>query len=98
MALRKVFWTPKAIESFEYTIEYIQEEWTDKEVKKFVSKVFKTINQIEKNPTMFVGSEQVNVRKAVVTKHNTIFYRIQTERIELLFIWDNRQDPKSLSI
>jgi len=56
MAVKKILWTPEAERSFENIIRFIDHKWTDKEVKKFVSKAFKTISQIEKNPTMFVAS------------------------------------------
>ena len=86
MAIKKAFWTPKAEESFDLIIEFIEYKWTDKEVKNFVTKAFKTISQIEKNPTMFVASTKKDIHKAVITKHNSIYYRILDQQIELLFL------------
>jgi len=36
------------------------------------------------------------VRKCLVTKQNTLFYREVERRIEILRLYDTRQDPKKL--
>ena len=39
----------------------------------------------------------MNIHKAVITKHNTLVYKIVNDRqIDLLFFRDNRQNPKKL--
>ena len=35
----------------------------------------------------------MNIRKCVVSKHNTLYYRNRRNCIELLRIYDNRQNP-----
>ena len=56
--------------------------------------------QITDNPEMFIASrKKKNVRKALITKHNTLYYRIKprNKELELITFWDNRQDPKKIA-
>ena len=33
------------------------------------------------------------VRKATITKQTSVLYQVSKTHIEILFFWDNRQDP-----
>jgi plasmid stabilization system protein ParE len=95
----EIKWTPEAEKSFDAIISYLEEKWTEKEVKKFVQKTFKILSHIKINPEQFQSSKVNNVRKALITKHNSLFYYINEESkiIELYSFWDNRQNPSKLS-
>ena len=90
----KIVWTPDAEKSFSNIIDFIEAKWTGKEVKKFVSTVNNAVNQISITPEMFPASSQKNIRKAVLTKQNSLFYQVRKNEIVILIIWDNRQNPK----
>ena len=46
---------------------------------------------------MFPASKQrKDVRKAVITKHLSVYYRFNKTAIQLLHFWDNRQNPDNL--
>jgi len=48
-------------------------------------------------PTMFPASKQrKDVRKAVITKHLSIYYRFNKTTVQLLHFWDSRQSPEKL--
>ncbi|ALO14054.1 Plasmid stabilization system protein [Salinivirga cyanobacteriivorans] len=97
MAL-KIKWTEEAEETFDAVIEYLENKWTEKEARNFAQKTNKVIEQIQKNPYQFKASAVENVRKALVTKHNSLFYNVNEEDsiIELYSFWDNRKDPGKL--
>ena len=46
-----------------------------------------------------VSKKKMYVRKGLITKHNTLYYRTkpQNKKIELITFCDNRQDPKRLA-
>ncbi len=49
---------------------------------------------------MFQASrKKKKVRKALITKHNTLYYRIKPSKteLELITFWDNRQNPNKLT-
>ena len=65
-----------------------------------MNEVESLLTQIAGNPEMFQASrKKKNVRKAFITKHNTLYYRIKSrnKEIELITIWDNRQNPQKLA-
>jgi len=72
----------------------------DKGKQNFVDRTEKTLSQIVKTPEMFEASrKKKNVRKGLITKHNTLYYRIKLlkQEIELITFWDNRQNPEKLA-
>ncbi len=91
-------WTDEAEYTFDEIIENLERNWTEKEIQNFVRKAHKVISQIEINPYQFKASCFHEIRKAFITKHNSLFYFVNEEKgiIELYAFWDNRKDPQKL--
>jgi plasmid stabilization system protein ParE len=90
----KVLWSDHALYELKSTFEYLENNWTEKEIVKLVLKIEHTVELISKNPEMFqVSMEIKGIRQAVVMKHNTMYYRIIGETIEILSFFSNRQSP-----
>ena len=95
----KVLWTDNAISELKDIIEYIEEKWTEKELRTFSAKLDHTIEIISKSPEIFPTSlEKKNVRKAVVEKHNNLYYQISDNSVEILSLFANRKNPKKKKI
>lgn len=90
-------WAEEAEDTFDEIIEYLENSWTEKEIQNFVRKAHKVISQIEKNPYQFKASRFHEIRKAFITKQNSMFYFVNEddEIIELYAFWDNRRDDKN---
>jgi plasmid stabilization system protein ParE len=97
MAL-KVRWTPEAEDTFDSIINYLEKEWSEKEIRKFAQKAQKIIHQISENPKIFKSSGKEEIRKAVINRQTSLFYHIdeKTNLITLLSFWDNRKNPENL--
>ena len=89
-------WTPEAELTFDNIVEYLEKEWSEKEVKKFFARVNHMLILISQNPKIYKASKTNDVRIGVITKHNSLVYRIKSNEIELLTFWANRQDPEKL--
>jgi len=90
----KVFWTDHALAELKQTIEFLEINWTEKELKKFASRLDHTLEIAVKNPELFPESmERKEVRKAVVDKFNTLYYRTKGNTIEILSLFASRQGP-----
>ncbi len=92
----KISWTPTARKTYFKVLDHLAEEWTKREVKIFINEVESLLEQIKTNPEMFQASrKKKNVRKGIITKHNTLYYRIKPRKkeLELITFWDNRQEP-----
>ena len=66
---------------------------------KFITEIETLLSNISKQPNLFpLVNKKLKVRKCVITKHNTLYYRIKENNIEIIRIFDTRQNPKKLKI
>ena len=91
----KIFWTDNALKELEKTIEYLEENWTDKELRNLAESLEETISLISQNPQIFQASEKKkDIRRAVILSLNTLYYRVSEDKVEILSFFGNRQNPK----
>lgn len=90
----QIVWLPKAEIRYQEIIDYLQYKWNDKVISKFIAQTEKVLLQIKNRPTLFRRSSKMDIREALITKHNLLLYRINGSKIELLTFFDTRQDPK----
>lgn len=91
-------WTVRAKNDYIHILEYLHTNWTKKELQKFIDKTSKALIQIAAKPEIFPVAKKKNVRKCVLIKQVSIYYRIKKSEIELLAFWDNRKTPKKLKL
>ena len=95
----KILWTDHALSELKETIEYLENNWTEKELRKFSAKLDHTIELISKTPEIFPDSyDKKGIRKAVVEKYHNIYYRIGVNSIEILSLFPNRKNPRQKKI
>ena len=89
----EVFLSPLAERKLELLLEYLTEAWGANSKKKYLEKFKKAINQISTHPESCPKSlEMEGVYKCVVTKQSSFYYRIKNIEIEIITVFDNRQD------
>ncbi len=88
-----IIWTPEAEQTFEATVNQIEEKWGSASAKKFVQTAKRIIGTISTQPYIFIASYTTNVRRTTVTKQTSMFYEVHATHIAILFFWDNRQEP-----
>jgi len=92
--VKKVIWNRRASNSFNSIIEYLQQEWGNNVTKNFVTRTYQIIELLSEFPEIgTIENKEKQIRGFVVTKHNTLFYRIEDKNIILLNFFDNRQHP-----
>jgi plasmid stabilization system protein ParE len=95
----KIIWSDESVKNLDSIIKYLELNWTEKEVKKFLNALSKRIQLISLNPLILRSTpKSKNIRKSVLSNQASIFYRITEYRIEILSIFDNRQNPDKLKI
>ena len=94
--ISKVIWSGEAVENLEKIIAYLQEKWSEKEIKKFIKKLNKQISVIKNLPQSFPKSYYIEARKSVLSKHTTIYYKVFENIVYIVTIFDNRQNPEKL--
>ena len=91
----KILWTDHALKELEKTIEYLEENWTEKELRNLALKLEDTLILISQNPNLFqVSNIKKGIRSVVILSHNTMYYRIADTQIEIISFFSNRQSPK----
>lgn len=96
MAL-KIVWTPKALEGLDEVLEYLKIYWTEKEILILEQKIEQFKDQVKKMPLLYpTTGKHKYVRKAVISKHNYIIYRIKPRKkvIELIYFKASKQKPE----
>lgn len=93
----RLIWSDEALNNLKYIIDYLENRWTKREIKKFALLLDKQLKLIEDNPFLFAESDKSNgLRKSVLSKQTTIYYRIIGYEIRIITLFDNRQTPKTL--
>ena len=94
-----VILSPSAKADIENITQYLNQEWGKNVLTKFLFKVKWIINQIVFNPLQYpVINSKLKIRRCVITEQNTLYYRLVNGKIEIVRIFDNRQDPNKLKI
>jgi len=95
----KILWTDHAISELKDTLEYLEGNWTERELSNFSEELDNTVELISKNPELFqVSKKKKEVRRAVVARFNNLYYRTKNDTDEILFLFSNRQGPDKIKI
>ena len=95
---KTIVWNNKASVQFDIVVDYLQKNWGDNVTIRFVTKTYQIIEILTKNPEIgILENPNKRVRVFIITKHNTLFYRVEGNKIYLLNFFDNRQHPKKRS-
>ena len=98
MAL-SIRWTTRADIKLDQLIIYLESEWGESVVKAFMRKLYDFLEILSEFPE--IGSMQYpekGIRGFALTKQVIIFYKIDSNHIILLDIFDNRSDPKKKDV
>lgn len=94
---RKVVISKTAEKKLDKLFEYLIQEWSITVKKQFVEKLDSSIEIIKTKPEIFPESKKgKGLRKCVITKQTTLYYRYNSEIINVVTIFDTRQNPNKL--
>ncbi len=97
MKKHEIFLSPLAERKLTAILDYIETEWGVNAKNKFLVRFKNAIKQISSYPKSCPESTEVNgIYKCVVTKQSSFYYRIKNDEIEIITIFDNRQDQQKL--
>ena len=95
--IRKVVISKTTEKKLDSLFSYLVEKWSVKVKNEFIEKLDYSIELIRNQPEMFPESKQgKKLKKCVVTKQTTLFYRFTSKQINVVTIFDTRQNPKKL--
>ena len=95
----KIVWNQHALNSLDKNIEYLKNNWSQKSVLDFLDIVDSKILMLKKNSHIGTICEfKPLLRELVITKHITLFYEVEVDKIYLHLFWLNYNDPKDLQM
>ena len=93
-----IHWSDPTKSDYWKNIEYLEKEWTRREVHSFMDKVDELIDLLTKNNVTFKPTLYKNTFQVPVLKQITLYYRFENNNIELLRFWNNYQDLRKFSL
>ena len=95
----EINWSLEAEETFSHNIDYLNREWSEKEIRVFVQQTEKAITRIQSYPESYPpGNKNKKYRKVRLNKYIVLFYRYYKTKgvITLVSFWNAKQDPAKL--
>lgn len=92
----EVIWTNEAEADLIENINYLIREWSEKSVKKLINEIDSVIELIQMNTEISPLTEIPEVRKAVIRKQISLFYKVDGSKLYILRVWNNFKDPSSI--
>lgn len=89
-------WTESAKKSYIKIIEYLETNWSEREVRNFVSETVYLFSNLKRQPEMCRPSQKrKNVRIGIINKHTKIVYHYLPgkKQIVVLLFWNQKQNP-----
>ena len=94
---KQIIWSLSSENDFAEILAFLKRRWNNKVAFQFISKTDHLLNQITKNPIQFpIIHKQLKIRKCVISKYNALYYHVTTHHIQILRIYDTRQNPQNL--
>lgn len=96
---KSIEWSPRAKNDYLNILNFLEEQWGEKIIKRFDDRLQHVLKLISESPEIYPASKKAEyVRKCVLSKQTSLYYRINLEKIEIITLFDNRQDSDKLKI
>jgi plasmid stabilization system protein ParE len=96
-----VLWTDHALEELAATIHYLEINFPDDVPRRLSIEIEKIVKLIAVNPLLFAESmSHKGIRKAVVLKYNSMYYRVDITKNQIIILsfFSNRQSSDKIEI
>lgn len=95
----KVIWSDEALKNVTAIIDWLDEQWTQREVNTFLKRLAEAERLLSKFPKAFPSTENGDgYRRLVLTKTVVIYYKSEGENVKIRTVFDTRQDPDKLNL
>jgi plasmid stabilization system protein ParE len=98
MVKRRIIWSPRArLDLYDILDFYFKRNGTKTYSRKLNVIIRNSVRLLLQHPKIGIHTDIKNVRNLIVGDLG-IFYEIKPTTIEIITIWDNRQDPEKLDL
>lgn len=64
--------------------------------KKFVNKIKSSLSVLKINPLLGIQVANKKDYRVLILKKHKVFYKVSKKNIEIILIWDSRQNPNKI--
>jgi plasmid stabilization system protein ParE len=97
--MHTIYWSEQAEKDYFDNIEYLFEDWTIKEVERFIVKTEDALAIIKNNPKIFQQTDYNGIHRVPIVSQIMLYYKIKPKReIELIRLWNTHQDLGKLKL
>ena len=91
----EIIWSKRAASGYAKILNYLDKQWSQKEVENFEQEVKKFLENLSKHPYILKESEKMGFRRGPINKHTMLTYRIieKKNQLQLINIRGTRQKP-----
>ena len=83
----KIFWSKRAQQGYARIVRYLEKEWTEKEVSKFIRDTHHFFELLKKNPKMLESSNRnKNLYRGPINRLTILTYRYDPRKKEITLI------------
>lgn len=94
---KEIKWTKTAEKNFMNAVDYLIENWPEKVVSEFITHTDDLLHLLATHPDLgIMQNKEKEIRGILLSPHNKLLYRIESNRLIILKIFDTRQNPKKL--
>lgn len=93
--MRRVKWSEISKEEYADLLKYLNDDYGVDAAIQFMDKTDEIIRQISQFPFSGQSTRKENVRKVLITKRTSLIYQVTDNMIQILLLWDNRQNPNN---
>ncbi|MBC7399094.1 MAG: type II toxin-antitoxin system RelE/ParE family toxin [Mucilaginibacter sp.] len=92
---RKLKWSERALEENRILVDYLLNEWGAEITQRVTDEIDQTVIRIQNNPEHFqIVKKSKNIRRCVASPQTSIYFKVSNNAIEIITLFDNRQNPK----
>lgn len=91
----EVIWTKEADTTLGEIILHLEKEWYEKKILNFLERIEKLIELIKEYPFLFPVSKTKGLRKAIINKQSSLFYKVENDKIIIISVRSNAKGLKN---
>lgn len=89
----EVTFSEQAYETLYAILDFLEENWGKNYSTKLLAIIYKKIDIIATQPSIYEETQIIGLRKAVVSNYTSFYYQVHQKEIRIIFFLDNRQEP-----
>lgn len=95
----EIVWSDLAVESLSDIVSYIQGFFGKRTAQNIAAKILSFVDTLASSP--YMGKQLLHLSRygeirCAFYKQNHVYYQLFEDRIEIIIVWDGRQDPHRL--